>query len=147
MNTKTTTLFWLTAFAITLISIIFALSYNTTTNSPTNSPKTTVPTTYDQLTFLKSIFKKTGPITDNFLSLLSRSRRHHHHHYHRGERKAACDESKWKSKLISKYSVSLVITVDLKGCANFSSVQKAVDAVPNLSFARTLIIIDSGTYR
>ena len=143
MNTKTITLFWLTAFAFTLISIIFALYYNTTTNSPTNSPKIAVPTTYDQLTFLKSIFKKTGPITDNFLSLLSRSRRHHH----RRERKAACDESKWKSKLISEYDVSLIITVDLKGCANFSSVQKAVDAVPNLSFARTLIIIDSGTYR
>ncbi|OVA19479.1 Pectinesterase [Macleaya cordata] len=45
------------------------------------------------------------------------------------------------------YDVSLVLTVDLNGCGNFSSVQKAVDAVPDYSPTRTLIIIDSGVYR
>ncbi|CAL0309910.1 unnamed protein product [Lupinus luteus] len=37
--------------------------------------------------------------------------------------------------------------VDLHGCGNFSSVQKAVDAVPESSSNTTLIIIDYGTYR
>ncbi|XP_027082209.1 probable pectinesterase 15 [Coffea arabica] len=43
--------------------------------------------------------------------------------------------------------LTFVLTVNLKGCADFSSVQKAMDAVPNLSPTRTLIIVDSGTYR
>ena len=59
----------------------------------------------------------------------------------------SCDEKKWDSKLISLYNVSLTLTVDLKGCANFSSVQTAVDAVPDYGSSRTLILIDSGIYR
>ena len=43
--------------------------------------------------------------------------------------------------------MALVLTVDLKGCANFSSVQEAINAVPEYSSSRTLIIVDSGTYR
>ena len=59
--------------------------------------------------------------------------------------KKYCDESTWKSKLITSYGVSLVLTVNLKGCANFNSVQKVVDAVPDLNLIRTLSIVDSGT--
>ncbi|KAH6807407.1 Pectin lyase-like superfamily protein [Perilla frutescens var. frutescens] len=40
-----------------------------------------------------------------------------------------------------------MITVDTKGCANFSSMQKAIDAVPDFSRSWTLIKVDSGTYR
>ncbi|KAL4031808.1 hypothetical protein IC575_010099 [Cucumis melo] len=61
--------------------------------------------------------------------------------------KKSCDEKKWDSKLISLYNVSLTLTVDLKGCANFSSVQTAVDAVPDYGSSRTLILINSGVYR
>lgn len=43
--------------------------------------------------------------------------------------------------------MALVLTVDLNGCADFSSVQEAVNAVPDSSPSRTLIVIDSGTYR
>jgi hypothetical protein len=43
--------------------------------------------------------------------------------------------------------VTTVFTVDLKGCANFTSVQKAIDAVPESSSNITRIIINSGTYR
>ncbi|GAV58911.1 Pectinesterase domain-containing protein [Cephalotus follicularis] len=67
--------------------------------------------------------------------------------HHRRKPKIKCDKNKWQSKLISDYQVSLVLTVDMKGCANFSSVQKAVDVAPGSSFSKTLIIIDSGTYR
>jgi pectinesterase len=56
--------------------------------------------------------------------------------------------NKWiSSRLIYRYKVSLVLTVDLKGCGNFSSIQEAVDVVPELSSSTTLIIMDSGTYR
>ncbi|OMO84032.1 Pectinesterase, catalytic [Corchorus olitorius] len=36
---------------------------------------------------------------------------------------------------------------DWKGCANFSSVQQAIDNVPDSSPSKTLIVIHSGTYR
>ncbi|KAG7569410.1 Pectin lyase fold/virulence factor [Arabidopsis thaliana x Arabidopsis arenosa] len=42
---------------------------------------------------------------------------------------------------------SLVLTVDLHGCGKFSNVQSAVDAVPDLSPSKTLIIVNSGSYR
>lgn len=51
------------------------------------------------------------------------------------------------SNLIYQYKVSLVLTVDLEGCGNFSNAQKAIDAVPDSSPSKTLIIIYSGTYR
>lgn len=43
--------------------------------------------------------------------------------------------------------MTLVLTVDQQGCADFSSVQMAVDAVPEFSLSRTLIIVDAGIYR
>ncbi|XP_058775963.1 probable pectinesterase 15 [Vicia villosa] len=58
-----------------------------------------------------------------------------------------CDESKWTSQLISSYNVRLVLTVDSKGCRNFTSVQEAVNAVPDSSTQITLIILESGIYR
>lgn len=90
------------------------------------------------------IFKQSG--VENFLSHLTSMvfKNHHHHHHHR---RRTCDKNKWKSTLVYKYNVALVLTVGLKGCANFSSVQKAVDAAPERTTPRTLIIIDSGTYR
>ncbi|VFQ59369.1 unnamed protein product [Cuscuta campestris] len=62
-------------------------------------------------------------------------------------RKGRCDASKWDSGLVSAYNVSRVMTVDTNGCGNFSSVQAAIDAVPDPNPDVTLIIIDSGTYR
>ncbi|CAH2059023.1 unnamed protein product [Thlaspi arvense] len=44
-------------------------------------------------------------------------------------------------------SASLVLVVDLNGGGNFSSVQSAVDAVPESSPSKTIIIINSGVYR
>uniref|UniRef100_A0A2N9FL76 Pectinesterase n=1 Tax=Fagus sylvatica TaxID=28930 RepID=A0A2N9FL76_FAGSY len=64
-----------------------------------------------------------------------------HHHQRKPKRK--CDKRKWKSRLVSIYKVALVLTVDLKGCANFSSVQEAINAVPEYSPSRTLIVVDS----
>ncbi|KAL5712687.1 pectinesterase [Ranunculus cassubicifolius] len=63
--------------------------------------------------------------------------------------KRHCDkQAKWKrSKIAKEYNVSLVLTVDLKGCGNFTSVQKAVDAVPALSPTKTLILFNSGVYK
>jgi len=61
--------------------------------------------------------------------------------------KRNCDETKWESRLISKYNVTLVLTVDSNGCGNFTKVQEAVNDVPDSSSHATLIILNSGTYR
>ncbi|EOA29188.1 hypothetical protein CARUB_v10025460mg [Capsella rubella] len=42
---------------------------------------------------------------------------------------------------------SLVFIVDLNGNGNFTTVQKAIDAVPDFSLSRALIIINAGIYR
>ncbi|PON56164.1 Pectinesterase, Tyr active site [Parasponia andersonii] len=144
IKSKTTLAFWLSAFVIALLSMIISLHniplFSTTSNSILSPRNSLELSNYDR------IFKQSG--VENFLSHLtsfvSKNSRHHHHH-HRRRRK--CDKNKWKSRLINKYNVALLLTVGLKGCANFSSVQKAVDAVPERSTSRTLVIIDSGTYR
>ncbi|CAN8287422.1 unnamed protein product [Cochlearia groenlandica] len=51
------------------------------------------------------------------------------------------------SKLTYMYKTSLVLTVDLQGCGNFSNIQSAIDAVPDLCHSKTLIIVNSGVYR
>ncbi|CAD6219988.1 unnamed protein product [Miscanthus lutarioriparius] len=48
--------------------------------------------------------------------------------------------------MASLHNATLVLTVDHKGCANFTSLQKAVDAVPDYAAARTLIAVDAGVY-
>lgn len=141
--------FWLLPFAILLFSIILALFY--IPPSSTNSISPITPRNIFQLSIFKRVLKQSG--LENFLPLLSRllsRRQHHHHRRHR----LKCDKKTWKNRLIShfkmiiyRYRVSLILTVDSRGCASFTSVQKAVDAVPDFSPSRTLIIIDSGTYR
>jgi pectin methylesterase-like acyl-CoA thioesterase len=66
--------------------------------------------------------------------------RHHH------RRRACDDQARWVAKMASLHNASLVLTVDRTGCANFTSLQKAVDAVPDYAAARTLIAIDAGVY-
>ena len=66
--------------------------------------------------------------------------RHHH-------RRRACDDhARWVAKIVSLHNASLVLTVDRRGCANFTSLQEAVDAVPDRAAARTLIAVDAGVY-
>jgi len=66
--------------------------------------------------------------------------RHHH-------RRRACDDhARWVAKMASLHNASLVLTVDRRGCANFTSLQEAVDAVPDRAAARTLIAVDAGVY-
>lgn len=143
---STTTFFLFSAFTI-IFTTLYAINH---------TPKTVVSTTYNSssqislgLTFLERHLKHKwlevdliNGILDNVASQL-RSSHHHRHHHH----KHPCDGSLWKSKITAVYDISFVLTVDLKGCANFSSVQKAVDAVPDNSSQKTLIIVDSGTYR
>ncbi|ONM53688.1 probable pectinesterase 15 [Zea mays] len=66
--------------------------------------------------------------------------RHHH------RRRACDDQARWVAKMASLHNASLVLTVDRTGCANFTSLQKAVDAVPDYAAARTLIAVDAGVY-
>ncbi|XP_059428231.1 probable pectinesterase 15 [Corylus avellana] len=138
MRIKTTTLFWLSAFAIALLSIVITLY----TIPPPSITSNTISSQHSFfLTVFNKVVKQSG-VEDLLSHFVSRG-----HHHHRRKPKRRCDTRKWKSRLVSIYKVALILTVDLKGCANFSSVQKAVDAVPENSPSRTLIIIDSGTYR
>ncbi|KAG0460465.1 hypothetical protein HPP92_020360 [Vanilla planifolia] len=85
-------------------------------------------------------------IFNDLISLFQRHR-HGHSHHHRGQQGDDCNESKWAPFVPTDHNLALILTVDLNGCANFTSVQKAVDAVPNNSPNRTIIIVASGVYR
>lgn len=139
MRIKATS-FWLLAFAIALVSIVIAV-YEISPSPSTVTPISNLHSS--SLTTLKRVIKKSR--LEVFHSLVASSISRHHH---RRKHKIKCDMNKWiSSRLIYRYKVSLVLTVDLKGCGNFSSIQEAVDVVPELSSSTTLIIMDSGTYR
>ncbi|KAL0344688.1 UNVERIFIED_CONTAM: putative pectinesterase 15 [Sesamum radiatum] len=149
MNTKTT-FFWLTTLAVVLASVIVSLHSSNSFGSTISTPLDSIHRIFE-LEFFGKVARKLG-VEDIVGSVLERIvyRRHHHHHHHHPHRRgneSSCNNSLWKSDLISLYNISVVYTVDTKGCANFSSVQKAIDALPDFSHSWTLIILDSGTYR
>ncbi|KAK4392136.1 putative pectinesterase 15 [Sesamum angolense] len=150
MNTRTTIFFWLTTIAVVLVSVIVSLH---SSHSFGSSISTSLGSNHRifELEFLGEAARKLG-VEDVVISILETVvyRRHHHHHHHHPHRRgneSSCSDSLWKSDLISLYNISVVYTVDTKGCANFSSVQNAIDALPDFSHSWTLIILDSGTYR
>ncbi|KAJ3693069.1 hypothetical protein LUZ60_012164 [Juncus effusus] len=67
--------------------------------------------------------------------------------HHRPKRQKCNDMAKWVAMMQSRQNGGLILTVDLHGCANFSSVQKSVDFVPDFSQSRVTILVDSGVYR
>ncbi|XP_050226870.1 probable pectinesterase 15 [Mercurialis annua] len=148
-------LFWVLTLAIALISIIISL--HSFPSSPSQITPIVTPIASQatfQLGILKRVLKKTG--FDEVLSMILSAGHHHHHHphHHHHRRKVKCNKTTWESRIVYRFRtliyhfrVSDIFTVDLRGCGNFSSVQKAVDFVPNFSPSPTLIIIDSGTYR
>lgn len=130
---------------VVLISILIALHH------PSSSlPCTPLPTTSNYISLEAALYRlkilvKTIHIGE-FLSVVTQIRSAQWHH-HLVNTKMECDGSIWNSNLIVDFQVSKLLTVDLKGCGDFTSVQKAVDSVPDFSNSRTLIILDSGTYR
>lgn len=128
------TLYWLLAFAIALFSFFYALFLRSSVPTPNLHPIAIG----SQIGFEFHVEEILSIVTSLIMP------RHDNHHL---TKPIECDGSIWKSKVINDYQVGLVLTVDLKGCANFSSVQRAVDAVPDYSPSTTLIILDSGTYR
>ncbi|CAB4287312.1 unnamed protein product [Prunus armeniaca] len=142
MRTKTTLFFWFSAFVIALVSTIISLHHIPSSLSSTSTIAKSAQNSF-KLAILDGVFKKSG---ETLLSTLRSIVSRHHHHHHR-QWSPKCANTKWKFRLVSEYNVSLVLTVGLEGCTKFSSVQKAVDAAPELSNYRTLIIINSGTYR
>ncbi|GAB2235813.1 hypothetical protein Droror1_Dr00026254 [Drosera rotundifolia] len=125
MKLRSAVLFWLCALAIAFSSILLSLYLS--------SPSSTTD-------ILEVVADRSG--IECILSIIGRRRRHH-----RRRRRKICDEQKWHTKLASSYDVSLVLTVDQKGCANFTKVQKAIDFVPDFSSSWTFILIDTGIYR
>ncbi|XWS43509.1 hypothetical protein CRYUN_Cryun16bG0110000 [Craigia yunnanensis] len=142
----TTNSIWLLTFLIALFSILIPLytvppSFKTSINIHSGNSF--------EISFIRRVVRQSGEFISLLTRMVSRHHHHRHHHQHHIHRrpKHKCDLTKWRSSLISQYKVSLVLTVDLKGCANFSSVQKAIDVVPDSSPSKTLIVIYSGTYR
>uniref|UniRef100_A0A2N9HZ50 Pectinesterase n=1 Tax=Fagus sylvatica TaxID=28930 RepID=A0A2N9HZ50_FAGSY len=127
--------FWLSAFSVALLSIIMYTIPPSTTTIAISSQKSF------SLTIFKKAVKQSG--VEDFLSSLTLGTFRVSRHHHQRKPKRKCDKRKWKSRLVSIYKVALVLTVDLKGCANFSSVQKAINAVPEYSPSWTLIVVDS----
>lgn len=118
---------WISAFSIALISILISFHSifpTITTNSKFN---------------ICNIGTIRGrDITTSLVQYVTR----HHRRTHK------CDDmAKWVVMMTAGQNASLVLAVDQQGCANFSSVQKAVDAVPDNSLSRTLILVNSGIYR
>lgn len=153
MNTKASTFFWLAAIAILLLSLIASLH-----SSPSSITSSTVRRNISRIIgneFFCKVGRKIGldHIFCRVEGIIYKSHHHHHHHHHDGhhhrrKNKILCNESDtWSPNLISLYKISGVITVGAKGCANFSSVQKAIDAAPDFGRSWTLIKIDTGTYR
>lgn len=143
---------WFSAISFALVSVL--LSFNT---FPPATVLSETPTSSGDLlgNIVSSVLSPSSAFIDNVVSLIEQVlwRGHHHHHHrhrrqnHRRRRRRACDNSKWVSPLALEQNATLILTVDQKGCANFSSVQRAIDAVPDYSPSRTLIILDSGVYR
>ncbi|KAF6171563.1 hypothetical protein GIB67_018087 [Kingdonia uniflora] len=141
-KTSKTKSFWVSAFLIALFSTLLAFYTISSSSINTNTSSSTLANVFDGDAKELGL----GEILDVLRRLVGRSSGHHHHH-HKRKPKVKCDKSKRTSTVIDDYNVSLVLTVDLKGCANYSSVQKAVDNVPDYSPTKTLILIDYGLYR
>ena len=63
------------------------------------------------------------------------------------QKPAACESFRRAYEIAEKQNASLVFTVGKDECADFRSLQTAVDAVPDYSPERTLLFLDSGTFR
>lgn len=84
------------------------------------------------------------PLTYNF------GRDHHHHRPHKkhpdsGNADSVCDDFPPGIPPPSTNTTSY-LCVDKKGCCNFTTVQAAVNAVPDFSVKRNIIWINSGIY-
>ncbi|GMI76262.1 hypothetical protein like AT1G05310 [Hibiscus trionum] len=69
----------------------------------------------------------------------------HHKHPDKGKPVSVCDDFP-PNFPPPETNTTLTLCVDQNGCCNFTKVQAAVDAVPNLSIKRTVIWINSGIY-
>ncbi|CAH9113897.1 unnamed protein product [Cuscuta epithymum] len=151
---SSTILFWLLALSVAFCAVTLSVYFDDlfyTATTPSGAPPAASRKKWPCFSVgFSFILKKIG-----FEDLLyavdvdqTTSSKHHHRHHRRRRRKAKCGDLTWDSAgIVSMYGVSRVITVDSKGCGNFSSIKMAIHAVPDLSPSITLIIINSGTYR
>jgi len=78
------------------------------------------------------------PLTGNF-------QRHHKKHPDSGNTDSICDDFPPGIPPPNTNTTSY-LCVDRRGCCNFTTVQAAVNAVPDFSVKRTIIWINSGMY-
>ncbi|XP_043699653.1 putative pectinesterase 14 [Telopea speciosissima] len=151
MRPKTNILFWFSVILVSLFAFLFpfkTIPPYSSTNKLITSPEKTI-----EIAFIKQVMQQVG--IDELLSLLKRiaepisGRLCRHRHHRKRKPKMDCEDTNaFTSWIVSEYDVSLLLTVNLnKECANFTSVQEAINSVPDDSPTRTLIFIDSGVYR
>ena len=101
------------------------------------------------------VVHETDLVGDLLLSSLSLSRHHHHHHHHHHSHKKRPDDSDIVSNICDDFppgipppntNMTTYLCVDRRGCCNFTTVQAAVNAVPDFSDKRNIIWINSGLY-
>lgn len=152
-TSKSLLIFWLSSLSIALLSIFLAHLLLPSPMSAITTPFTS--TCIEQVLRIWFPSDHDEGVIGGIISLIkgvnrrsSHHRRHGHHHHHHRRPKPRCDGSKWTALIASiNINATTILTVDHNGCGKFSSVQDAVDAVPDDSPHRSLILIDTGVYR
>ncbi|KAE8708072.1 putative pectinesterase 15 [Hibiscus syriacus] len=86
-----------------------------------------------------------SPIVVKFIPFNFDSLRRHRKHHDKDKPVSICDDFP-PNFPPPETNTTLTLCVDRNGCFNFTTVQAAIDAVPNLSIKRTVIWINSGIY-
>lgn len=138
--------FWVSTLAIAVISILLTLNATTIPNASSSSINGIEDEIATEVVVEESFIAELVSLLKRIARRATRRRKHPHHHPKGDE--SRCDGTKWMA-MIERNNLrpSLVLTVDLMGCGNFSSLQNAVDAVPDNSPGRTVILISPGVYR
>lgn len=126
-----------------LVAIFAVLAYTQFINPNPNFFKYVINNHFTDLTFFSS------PVISILLPYSMGGHRRHHHHQHKHPNKGrtgsfCCDD--FPPDFPPETNTTSYICVDQNGCCNFTTVQAAVDAVPNISMKRTIIWINSGIY-
>jgi hypothetical protein len=90
-------------------------------------------------------FFSSSPITSTVVAYNIGCHHHQHNRHHNKSKKVIpCED--FSPDFPQDTNTTAYICVDRNGCCNFTTVQAAIDAVPNLSLKRTIIWINTGIY-
>ena len=90
-------------------------------------------------------FFSSSPITSTVVAYNIGCHHHQHNRHHNKSKKVIpCED--FSPDFPQDTNTTAYICVDRNGCCNFTTVQAAIDAVPNFSLKRTIIWINTGIY-